>query len=223
MPRVKEVHFFDDETVNWAAPDYSRLHSFYKTAESKVLGEVTPVYSYWKSSPTRIRAYNSGMKLVLCLRDPVDRAYSHWAMQASRGFERLKFGAAIRHGRQRVGTSDRSKSAAIRRFSYVERGFYALQIDRLLVNFPREQLMVFDNAALKQNQPAVLDAICDFIGVPRFETYPQNKIILPTGKRHDLGSISEEDTRYLAQLYAEDTRATADLTGLDLSHWKSWT
>ena len=222
LPRVKEIHYFDEETINWAVPDYSRLHRFFSPIEDKVFGQITPVYSYWEPAAARIKAYNPAMKLILILRDPVDRAYSQWEMQASRGIECLRFGAAIRKGRARVDIGDLSKSAGIRRFSYVERGFYAPQISRLLENFPAEQLMVLDHATLKKGQPAVLDAICDFIDVSRFETYPQNKVILPTGKRRDLGPISEEDAAYLARLYAEDTQETAKLTGLDLSHWKSW-
>lgn len=222
MPSVKEVHYFDDENINWTAPDYGRFHRFFDHAKGQVLGQVTPVYSYWQPAPARIKAYNPDMKLILSLRDPVDRAYSQWEMQASRRIERLRFGAAIRKGRARVDTSDLSKSGGIRRFSYVERGFYAPQIKRLLANFPAEQLMIFDHGALKTNQMAVLDGICDFIGVPRFEVYPQNKTILPTVKRHDLGPISGEDLSYLARLYAEDTQETARLANLDLSHWKSW-
>lgn len=222
LPKVKEVHYFDDETIDWRAPNYDRLHRFFKAEGQRVYGQVTPVYSFWPPSTGRIKAYNPDMKLILILRDPVARAYSQWEMQASRGIERLKFHAAIRKGRLRVDTQDVSKNAGVRRLSYVERGFYAPQINRILEHFPREQLMVFENTAMRNNLPAVLDSVCDFIGVARFETHPTNKIILPTAKRSDLGSISDDDASYLAQLYAEDTRLTAELTGLDLSHWKSW-
>jgi len=222
MPRRKEVHFFDNESINWAAPDYGQYHSFFSAKPGQILGEATPIYSYWEPCCKRIVAYKADMKIILCLRDPVDRAYSHWEMEVSRRYERLKFGAAIRKGRQRVKSDEKSLNGCHRVFSYVERGLYAPQIRRLLNLFPREQILVLENAAMKKNLPVVLDSICDFVGVARFENYPQNKTILPTGKRQDLGSISEDDAKYLAALYREDTRETAALSGLDLSHWKSW-
>jgi len=222
MPRRKEVHFFDDENINWTAPDYSKYHKFYAGVKGVIAGDITPIYSYWTSCAARIKAYNPDMKLILCLRDPVLRAYSHWEMEISRKYDVYKFGAAIRKHRNRVETDVKSQHGCHRVFSYVERGFYAPQIERLLEHFPREQILFLENERMKNDQHGALDDVCDFVGAAHFESYPPNKTILPTGKRKDLGRISDEDAAYLAGLYAEDTYKTADLAGLDLSHWRSW-
>ncbi|MFC3052193.1 sulfotransferase domain-containing protein [Kordiimonas pumila] len=219
LPSRKEVHFFDNEQINWQQPDYREYHRFFSEKPGQISGEATPIYTYWPPSLARIHAYNPDMKLIVCLRDPVARAYSHWEMEVSRGYENLKFRAAIRKGRSRVTGDERSLAGAHRVYSYVERGFYSAQIERLLELFPRENLLFLENSHIKNNLKDVLNTITDFLHVPAYQTYPENKIILPTQKRQNLGSISEEDKAYLAGLYRDDTKKTARLTGLDISHW----
>ncbi|MGP3699493.1 hypothetical protein [Rhodobacter sp. NSM] len=75
------------------------------------------------------------MCLILPLRDPVERAHSHWRMEVARGNESLSFSEAIREGRARVARNGRV-------FTYVERGFYGAQLERLETCFPREQVSV---------------------------------------------------------------------------------
>src|SRR6476661_6425498 len=125
MAKVKELHFFDDDSLNWERPDYTRLHeAFDWEAPNPVMrGEATPIYSYWPNSIQRLRNYNRNAKLILSLRHPSFRAYSHWRMEVSRGAENLSFSAAIKPaGRQRVS---QSTNGVHRVYSYVERGFYA--------------------------------------------------------------------------------------------------
>src|SRR5438128_3640412 len=88
LSRQKETHFFDDETLDWARPDYARYHAMFDAPEGRPCGEATPIYSYWPNALERIAAYNPAMKLILLLRDPVARAWSHWRMEYARGAER---------------------------------------------------------------------------------------------------------------------------------------
>lgn len=216
----KEVHFFDRESVDWEQPDYELYHSHFAPGAGQLVGEITPIYSYWQPCAERIHAYNPDMKIMLCLRDPVKRAFSHWEMEKSRGDDRYKFCKAIRRGRSRV--AKKGQYGCHRTFSYVERGFYAEQISRLLMHFPLQQLHIFDFEHFKQQRNTVLDGVCSFLGVAPFETYPENVEHQPTVKRADLGSISADDAEYLAELYRADTRKTAEMTGMDLSHWLSF-
>ena len=135
MARVKEVHFFDDESHSWEAPDHAKLHAFFDDSpRARCRGEATPIYSYWPNAIERLRAYNPAARLILILRHPVSRALSHWRMETSRGWETLPFSAAIRpKARERVRLAP---GGVHRVFSYVERGFYATQIERILTNTP---------------------------------------------------------------------------------------
>ncbi len=221
MPKRKEVHFFDDETIDWNSPDYSRYLAFFAPSEGQLLGEATPIYTYWQPSIERIYQYNPSTKLIVILRDPVKRAFSHWEMEVSRQYDRYKFPVVIRDGRVRVTNNKGSMYGCHRIFSYVERGFYAPQVERLFEYFPRDQVLFLDNDQLRNEQRGVLDRICEFLGVLPFSTYPENENILPTRKQTGLGKIADEDKQYLADLYRGDTAKTAELTGLDVSHWIS--
>lgn len=221
LPQQKELHFFNNESMDWENPNYGAYHKFFDPQPGQVVGEATPAYIYWRPSISRIKQYNPKIKLVVSLRDPVKRAFSQWRMTVSRGKEPFLFTAAIRQGRQRIGKVSGSKYGCHIVYSYVERGLYAPQIERVLKHFPREQVLFYDHQHMVDNQPAILDKVCDFISVRNFDKHPKNEKIVAL-KKKDVGSIWEEDEVYLSNLFAEDTKKTSELTGLDLSHWKSW-
>ena len=221
MSTPKELHFFDDETgVNWSDPDYSAYHRHFSDSLGQVCGEATPIYTYWPPSIPRLQRYHPGIRLIVSLRDPVRRAYSHWEMQVSRGLDQLSFSSAIREGRARVVEDEQSFYGCHRVYSYVERGFYAPQIRRILDYFPREQILFITLDQLKSHPDLVLDNICAFLGVMNYSRYPEHAIVQPTRKRTDLAAISEDDLRFLRHLYSSDISETAQLTGLDLSSWR---
>ncbi len=213
MPARKELHFFDDESMNWSSPDYSRLAGILEDADAgQIVGEATPIYSYWAPAAGRICRYNPAMKLIVLLRDPVERAFSHWSMEFARKKDDLDFSTAIRDGRGRLA------GALHRTYSYVERGFYAEQVARLRSFFPPEQLLYVRTEDLREEHSMTLDRICGFLGVERFARYPDAAFILPR-ERVPVPAASGEDLDHLRRLYAPDIAETASLTGLDLSAW----
>lgn len=216
MAREKEVHFFDDETIAWDMPDYAKLHSFFDDATpSRCRGEATPIYSYWPSAMERLRAYNHAAKLILMLRHPVLRAFSHWRMETTRGFETLPFSQAIQPAaRMRVYSAPRRVH---RVFSYVERGFYAPQIERLLSLFPRDQLLILRTDKLWVDPEATLQAVQEFLDIP-VKIKPEQRYIVPVESDKDLG-IERADIEYLSLGYYADIMKTQILTGIDLSDW----
>ena len=140
MAPAKEVHFFDDETgVDWARPDYARLHAAFPGADGRPRGEATPIYVYWPNCLERIARYNPAMRLILLFRDPVERAWSQWKMEYARGWETEPFAWCVRQGRARVDSPEAPGFHRV--FSYVERGFYGAQLARVFQLFPREQVL----------------------------------------------------------------------------------
>src|SRR5947209_10359468 len=130
--RRKEVHYFDDESLDWLRPDYNRYHTWFERQPGKsIYGEATPIYVYWPTSLDRVREYNPSMKLVILFRDPVQRAYSHWCSERRKGREPRSFAHAIREGRARLSNPSTLDDAQ-RWHSYVERGWYAHQLSRAL-------------------------------------------------------------------------------------------
>jgi hypothetical protein len=217
MASVKEAHFFDDETVDWAAPDYRPYHHLFGGETGRVWGEATPIYIYWPNCLERIRRYDPAMKLIFLFRDPVERAWSHWKMEQGRGWEGEPFSACIRDGRARVA-GDPVTPGFHRIHSYVERGFYGAQLRRALALFPREQMLLLRSEDLRADPDSVLAQVCAFLGVQEFDA-PVRPRQANVGQ--GAGAIDPGDAAYLRGLYTDDLAVFAELSGLDVSAWLS--
>lgn len=209
LSTVKEVHFFDDGAQDWARPDYRAYHASFDAVGEGPCGEATPIYGYWPQSLERIAAYNPAMRFVLLLRDPVERAWSHWRMETARGVETAPFGWCIRQGRQRL--FDAEPWGHHREFSYVERGFYAEQLERLYGLFPRDQVLVLRSEDLRDDPAPVLARVRRFIGAdPAAAPEPQAiHVGADTAVRLD-----PEDAEFLRAVYARDQARLRALTGM---------
>jgi hypothetical protein len=214
LPTAKEVHFFDNEDVNWAQPDYTPLHQHFDGAQ-KVRGEATPIYIYWPNALGRLRVYNPAAKIIVALRHPAFRAYSHWRMETMREDEALSFSAAIREGRARV----RGAAGGVHRaFSYVERGYYDEQIARLLALFPREQTYFVRTDELFTKPEQTFVAIERFLGVPH-QSMASVGYVVPL--RTDIDEpMRAQDRALLDAEYGPRYTAIERQTGLDLSDWR---
>ena len=212
LSRVKEVHFFDDEAQDWNTPDYAAYHANFEAADGRLRGEATPIYLYWPRSLERIAAYNPAMRLIVMLRDPVARAWSHWKMEYARGAETQAFAQCIREGRRRL--FDAEPWGHHREYSYVERGFYGEQLQRLFGLFPREQVLVLRAEDLDRNPGATLAEVRTFLGLPAGADPAPRRVHV--GREIDYGaSLTPEDTGFLRSLYAADQARLKALIGID--------
>jgi arylsulfatase A-like enzyme len=216
-PSKKETHFFDDDTLDWAAPDYRALDAFFPSDDGDRLRfDITPIYGFWPPSIERICAYNRGAKLIFLFRDPFDRAWSQWCMEYGRGNETLPFPKAIRDGRSRM---DGLPSLAVQRrvYSYVERGLYSEQVKRALTQFPRSQLLFLRAEDLRDDRVATLARIAAFLGIASFpDTGPKREHM---GLNTEYPRPTADDQALVAALVRDDLTDFARLTGLDISHW----
>jgi hypothetical protein len=208
---VKEVHFFDDESQDWSAPDTAAYHGHFDAFDGRLRGEATPIYLYWPNSLERIAAYNPAMKLIVVLRDPVERAWSHWRMEFARGAETQPFGWCIREGRQRLFDAD--PWGFHREFSYVERGFYGEQVERLFGLFPREQALILRSQDLRKDPGPTLAAVRKFLGLRKGKA-PAPRDVHVGAEMDYGGELTAEDAAWLREVYARDQRRLADLTGV---------
>lgn len=214
LPAGKELHFFDDEAgVDWAAPDYEAYHARIGPVDGRMRGEATPIYIYWPNSLERIAAYNPAMRLILVFRDPVERAWSHWRMERARGVEPLSFSDSIRQGRTRV--DDPSAPGHHRVHSYVERGFYGAQVQRLLSLFPRRQVFFGSARELRASPSLFLRNVFDFLGQP---VLPDIQPIRSHVGRTDgeFECMSNADRDYLGMIFAADLALFRSLTDVQL-------
>lgn len=216
---IKELHFFDnDAAFADQYVDYDNYHRHFSHAQAaKVWLEATPIYMYWQPAPGRLARYNPRMKLILILRDPVERALSQWRMEFGRGLEAEDFPSALAKERElravAPGTQDRVRS-------YIDRGFYGRQVARLLEFFAREQVLFLKREDLLLQHKHTLDAVCEFLRVRAFECHPEPSMVFPVGRRLDLPWTPPSLLEELRAYYHDDLVLLEALSGLDLRAWR---
>lgn len=219
MSSKKEVHFFNkDDYFKKEVPDYSYYHTFFGVPETGtyLYGEATPAYMYCRDAPKRIWQYNPDMKIILILRNPIERAFSHWNMEVSRGAESLSFIEALRK------ESERSREALPSQhyvYSYMDRGYYSCQIRELWRFFKQEHTLVLKYDELKDNPSSVLVKLFDFLGVDRSyaKTLTYEKKILH--KASYKTNMSEEERTLLQECYEHEIFQLEFLLGMECSDW----
>lgn len=216
-PIIKELNFFNDETMDWSKPNYAKLDLHFTRSVNGKRFDVTPVYAYWPDAIERISAYNPKAKLIYVFRDPFDRAWSHWCMVYARKKEKLLFGDAIREARKRM---EKLPPKARRRelYSYIERGLYAGQVRRALANFPREQLLFLRFDDLVKDHRATLGVIAKFLEIPPF---PDTDMIRENPRPALTAGMkpTQAERDFVYDLLRDDVLEFAELTGLDVSNW----
>ena len=217
----KELHFFDDESRDWEQPDYTAYAAERTTPEQVVACDATPVYLFWPDALPRMRAYSAEMRLVALFRDPVERAFSHWMMQADRTARTPDFDDLVTRsldaGEPHV-PPDRWRSLRSRTRSAVARGFYGHQLERGLASFPREQWLLLDFLDLVQDQAVVLRQVTDFLGVAPHEEPPSDEQRRKSAPLEG-GGPSPAVLERLARAYAEDLRVFERVSGLSTERW----
>ena len=174
LPSVKEPKFFlsdrppptsggpgDVQTYQehvWRQADYEAL--FDPAPANARLGEATPFYLHALDSHERIKSLVPSARLIVLLRDPVDRAHSNWTHLWNAGLEpEADFLTACRAEPER-------KAAGWAAFwHYVGLGRYGEQVRHLYEHFPREQVLLMRYKDLKDSPAATLDRVCEFLGV----------------------------------------------------------
>jgi hypothetical protein len=200
MSARKEVHFFNkDEFFETIEPDYSYYHSFFDEElintqiiglNKKLLGEATPAYLYCRDAAKRIWQYNPSMKIIIILRNPIDRAFSHWNMEVSRGAESLSFSDALKYEPERCKQALPAQHYV---YSYLDRGFYSAQIREYWRFFSKQQVLVIKYDELVKAREKVLQEVFGFLGVD------QKKAQILSQERKKLNAIAYEEHMSSAQ------------------------
>jgi hypothetical protein len=212
---VKEIHYFDNNYhrgINWY------LGHFPARQGNRITGEATPYYIAHPLALQRIAKDLPEVKILLVLRNPVDRAYSHFIHQRALGREPYaSFAEAIDHEAERIrGEAERMLadptyySFAHQNYSYVARGRYAEQIERLYQLFPRKRVMVFSSERLSQEPSVVYAEMLAFLGLPPFA--------LQRFRHHNARSYAPMDPQVrsrLQEIFAPENERLFKLLGTD--------
>lgn len=217
-PRVKETVFFDDERQPWPDVDYSRFTASYDPValdSGRLQFAVRPITVWWPPSVPRVLAYRPNTKFIVVFRDPIERAWSQWRLETGRGKEELPFAAAIREGRNRMDALP--PLHRLRRvYSYVERGFYAAQVRRLLDLVDRGNVLFLRSADLYARPSDVLAALAAFL---RIEPFTARDPVWENRSVIGESSVPVADRAFLREIYRDDVAAFTAISGLDVSDW----
>jgi sulfotransferase family protein len=249
LPVVKEIHFFSSDSryaqgVEW-------YHSFFERSASRpLIGEVSPTYLRAASiAAERIYAYRPDIKLIFILRDPIQRAYSHYVLRLASGTECQAIEDAI--------TTDSQ---------YVRSGLYYSHLLYYLRFFSREQMLILLYDDLVRDPMVVFSEVCAFLnsgvefipsvlrqrvhagkGLPRYPRlakklhvmssyiinntvyarnvllYLKRRNVFAPYHRANFTRIPPKLTRYrhdeLAKFYRHDVQNLSELLQRDLSGW----
>lgn len=181
------------------------------------VGEATAAYLFDPRVPERVHAFDPRLKLVAILRDPVDRAYSHFQMERRWGREPRSLEGALEN-EERVIERELERIAAdpLDRgdgfpASYVARGRYAEQLERWLAFFPPEQLLVLTSDELLADPEGTMARVARFLGIPvhRAKSYPREGV-------REYEPMSAEQRERLARIFEPHNRRLEELLGRKL-------
>lgn len=123
-------------------------------------GEATPLYLYDRAAMQRIRDLIPAARLIVIIRDPVERAHSNWAHLWSAGLEPVgDFQRACAEEERRIAAGWASF------WHYTRLGMYGEQLRHAFGLFPREQVLVLRYRLLVDDPTVALNRICAFLGV----------------------------------------------------------
>lgn len=169
--RIKEVKYFSafaDRPWGWYRRQFPDA-----LPPGTITGEATPYYLFHPHAPRRVARRLPNVRLIAVLRDPVARAYSHWAHETARGTEWLPFADALAAEperlageRERMLADERFASVAHQNHSYAGRGRYAEQLADWFAHVDRDRLLVLRAEDLFADPARTVRQATAFLGVP---------------------------------------------------------
>jgi hypothetical protein len=213
-PSFKEVSFFDRH--------YARGERWYRAhlpaRPRGMVGEASPSYLFHPLAPERVAQMLPEARLIALLRNPVDRAFSHYQHEVALGREQLSFEDALAQEDERMrGEVDHMLddpayfSYAWWNYTYAARGRYAEQLERWLGAFPRDQLLVLLTDELAADTAGTYRRVLAFLGVEARELGSYPRIF-----EREYAGMTPGTRALLEREFAGPNRRLAELLGRDL-------
>lgn len=154
---MEKAHFYDD---HYSLEEY--LSFFDSSLEGQLLAEASTWYLYDPDSAKLISAFNPDAKIIVVLREPVERAFSHW--QYLRMYDRCAhetFEQAIAEERSKLGRGE-----TVLKEPYISMGKYSERLEPYLAHFPMKNLHVILFDEMKKKPKETLEVLQQWLGVP---------------------------------------------------------
>lgn len=168
LPACKEVHYFSqyaDRPVSWYASHYRGARP------GRRCGDITPYYLFHPWAPGRIHRLLPRVRLIVLLRDPVERAISHYFHALRHGSETLGLEAALAaepsrlQGAESILLQPGATHYSHQKHSYMSRSRYERQLERYEALFPSHQLLILKSEELFSQPDRVWNQLQQFLGL----------------------------------------------------------
>ena len=159
LPPCKEVHYFD---LNAEKPSSWYSQHFSGAGPEQHCGEITPFYLFHPEVPKRIQALLPQARLIVLLRDPVERTLSQVFHARERGFEPLNPDEALAMEEERLRDGN---PYSLQKHSYLSRSHYLEQLDRYEALFAPDQLLVLRSEDLFTSPEPLWERLQRFLGL----------------------------------------------------------
>lgn len=215
---VKEVHFFDGG-LNPSVDNFRKGQAWYRahfplrknmSAHQKTF-EASPLYIFNPLAPKRIADLVPEVKLIALLRNPAERAISHYFHEKRRDRESLSIMEALQAEEERlrhVTKKNDYKSDVFIHHSYKSRGLYYDQIKRYLHYFPMENILIINSEKLFAEPDNVLRHVFEFVGVDSGFTVNDLK---PRNVASNRSTVAPDVYEYLNDYFRAHNQALYEL------------
>ena len=219
---LKGVHFFDtnfDRGLAWYRSHFPTMLARMSSRRAWVVGEASPYYLYHPHAPRRARRVVPDARLIVLLRDPIERAFSHYKERVRNGSEPLSFPEALAAETERLaGETDRMRqdpayvSFAHEHQSYRSPGIYLPQVQAWRSEYPKAQFCVIRSEDMFTDPVSVYRRVLAFLNLPMWEP--------PTFRRfnfHPSDDMPAAVREELTTFFAPHNRRLAEFLGMDLA------
>jgi hypothetical protein len=215
----KETGYFSrhySNEISW----YRAHFPLERSSKRALCFEATPDYLYWPTAPARVASTLPEARFLVLLRDPIERAFSHYKHMVRLGFEPWSFAKAIGQEEERIA-NDRAAldsnefhyTRPFRWFSYSWKGLYADQLSRWFDVFPRDRFFVVFSEDFYGDPQRTYERILEFLGVPfvSLSTFPNYSY--QRGQRQSADRMDSHTRAALAARFAEANERLCELLG----------
>ena len=177
-PAFKEAHFFDkkENYIKGYKSYYDNFRLSFQVGKDQLIFEATPDYLFFPECAELIHKFNPDLKLIVVLRDPIQRAFSAWNMFHHRfkNDSRHKWMYDPRSFEEAINQELVGRNSDLI-YYYLKRGEYADQIIRFKEFFSDDRLLILESDHLENQTKLTLEKVSSFLGITSFNSLNQKE------------------------------------------------
>lgn len=217
----REKHLFDRPLSKGelTKEDIKKYEKSFQT-NKLIVGEKTPSYNYLRYAMDRIYNYDKNIKLIIILREPISRAFSHYNMTLNNRMKNLNDVTE----KQILNAFKKEENIKLHQVQsngnyFIIRGFYDEILDYILSKFPRNNVYIGISEEINKNKFKYYNEIYNFLGTNKLQTINEN---LNTHVRKYKKTIPKTLEKYLYNIYKSHNEKLYKILGRKIHIWENY-